>query len=43
MRLKMLEINQSLFMSEAMENAELLIPFDEMKIGGKLKQYIKGY
>lgn len=39
----LLDINQSLFMSEITENSELLIPFDEVRLGSKLKEFLSGY
>jgi hypothetical protein len=36
----LLEINQSLFMSEIVENSSLIVPFDKVKIGAKLKDYM---
>jgi hypothetical protein len=42
-RKSLISLNQSLFFSEIMENIDLVIPFDNIKIGSKLKNYMGNY
>lgn len=38
-RQTLMDLNSSLFMSESMENIDLLIPFDNISIGSGMKEY----
>jgi len=42
-RKSLINLNQSLYFSEVLENIELAIPFDHIKIGSKLKPYMGNY
>lgn len=37
MRQSLIDLNNSLFMSEALENVDMLVPFDKIKIGSEMK------
>ena len=43
MREDLTSLNNSLFLSEAHENIDFLIPFDEVSIGSKQKVFLENY
>jgi hypothetical protein len=43
MRQNLIDLNQSLFFSESLDDISLIIPFDTVKIGSGLKDYFKNY
>ena len=43
MRQELVNLNNSLFLSEAHENIDFLIPFDEVSIGSKQKVFLLNY
>lgn len=42
-RKSLINLNQSLFFSEVLENIELAIPFDKIRIGAKLNPHMSKY
>ena len=42
-RQELMNLNQSLFMSEVSENVEMVIPFDTIDIGSKQKPHFANY